>query len=109
MKLSSVSLTPESGLYDLTHLLTPTDQSEETFCRSSSYMFCNRQLLLTHPDPAVGPRVLLFLQSLPTLVKFSNKSFFKIHDLKSRHVGSSVLNLRQIAVQKSLNTHKHTQ
>lgn len=70
--------------------------------RKNIYIYIYKIFALAHPDSAVSSRILLLLQRLPALVKFSNKRVIKIHNLKSRYIRTPVLNLGQIPIHKAL-------
>lgn len=64
----------------------------------------------SYSDPCISSRILLLFQSLPSLVKLCHHRIIKIYYLKARHIRTSVLDFREVAIYKTLEQdQKHEQ
>lgn len=61
-----------------------------------------------YSNPGIRSRILLLLQSLPSLVKLGHHGVVEVYDLKAGHICTSVLDFREVTIQETLQTeHVH--
>lgn len=56
----------------------------------------------SYSNLGVRSRILLLLQSLPSLVKLGHYRVIKVYDLEAGHICTSVLDFREVPIQETL-------